>query len=62
MGSAPVPEQADREEWSDEHLVSRILAGEKLWFAKTQNAVFPDLWLTVTAKWGGCRFKSGGVA
>src|ERR1035441_2040621 len=29
MGSAPVPEQADREEWSDEHLVSRILAGVK---------------------------------
>jgi RNA polymerase sigma-70 factor (ECF subfamily) len=28
MGSAPRPEQADREEWSDEHLVSRILAEE----------------------------------
>ena len=29
MGSVPVQEQADREGWSDEHLVSRILAGEK---------------------------------
>jgi len=29
MGSVPVREQADREGWSDEHLVCRILAGEK---------------------------------
>jgi RNA polymerase sigma-70 factor, ECF subfamily len=29
MGSVPVSEQAEREVWSDEHLVSRILAGEK---------------------------------
>lgn len=29
MGTVPVRDQADREEWNDEHLVSRILAGEK---------------------------------